>query len=1045
MSLYSVAVKRPVSTALIFVAVIILGLYSLTRLSIDLLPKIEMNMIIVITSYPGASAADIEMNISKPLENTLNSVSDLKNISSQSRENVSLIILEFEYGIDMDVATNDIRDKLDMVEAVLPDDAENPVIFKFGTEDIPIMLLSVTSKESTNALYKILDEKVANPLARINGVGAVSIGGTPIRELQVYCDPYKLEAYNLTIEGISNIIAQENRNTPGGSIDIGSNTYSLRVQGEFSDVKQLLGLVIGNRNGKVIYLRDVAQVRDDVEERAQETYNDGERGGMIVVQKQSGANSVDIAAKIKAQLPELQATLPPDVKLGVIMDTSINILHTIDSLIETVGVTFIIVMLVVLIFLRRWRATFIIVLTIPISLVSAFAYLLASGNTLNIVSMSALSLAIGMVVDDAIVVLENITKHIERGSTPKQAAVHATNEVGLAVIASTLTILAVFLPFTMITSGIAGIMFRQLGWIVAIVITVSLVAALTLTPMLCSQILRLNPKKGILDRFIYSPIEKVMNGLDTGYAGLVNWAVRHRWIVILGAFALFFSSMFLLPGIKTEFFPTQDNARIGITVELPISTRQEITRDLALEIDNLFRSKYPEIEMSNLSEGQASSDNTWGQLSSSGSHIIEYNISLYSIGERLQKSGSNRSLTEICELMRKDLDQYPEIKRYTVSAGGGNNMMGGEAAVDVEIYGFDFTETDAIAGEIASRLKTYKDIISQVNISREDYIPEYQVDFDREKLGIYGLNVTTASMYLRNRINGSIASLFREDGNEYNIRVRYAPEFRESLDDIENILVYNSAGQSVRIRDVAKVVERMTPPTIERKNRERVITISAVAAPGAALSDIVDAANKEMDGIEVPPNISWQLSGAYEEQQDTFGQLGLLMLLIVILVFIVMAAQFESLVDPFVIMFSIPFAFVGVLLGLYLTNTPLGVMALIGVIMLVGIVVKNGIVLIDYTILCRERGMGVIQACVAAGKSRLRPVLMTSLSTILGMLPLAMGTGEGSELWRGMGITVAWGLSVSTVITLIIVPVVYCVFVANGITIKRWRGNHKKN
>ncbi|GHV47822.1 multidrug transporter AcrB [Bacteroidia bacterium] len=1045
MSLYSVAVKKPVSTALIFVAVIILGLYSLTRLSIDLLPKIEMNMIIVITSYPGASAADIEMNISKPLENTLNSVSDLKNISSQSRENVSLVILEFEYGIDMDVATNDVRDMLDRVKSVLPDDAENPVIFKFGTEDIPIMLLSVTSKESTNALYKILDEKVANPLARINGVGAVSIGGTPTRELQVYCDPYKLEAYNLTIEGISTIIAQENRNTPGGSIDIGSNTYSLRVQGEFSDVKQLLGLVIGNRNGKVIYLRDIAQVRDDVEERAQETYNDGGRGGMIVVQKQSGANSVDIAAKVKELLPELQATLPPDVKLGVIMDSSVNILHTIDSLIETVAVTFFIVMLVVLVFLRRWRATFIIVLTIPISLVSAFAYLLASGNTLNIVSMSSLSLAIGMVVDDAIVVLENITKHIERGSTPKQAAVHATNEVGLAVIASTLTILAVFLPFTMITSGIAGIMFRQLGWIVAIVITVSLVAALTLTPMLCSQILRLNPKKGFLDKYVYSPIEKVLNGLDKGYAGLVNWAVRHRWIVILGSIALFFSSLFLLPGIKTEFFPTQDNARIGITVELPISTRQEITRDLALKIDNLFRSKYPEVEMTNFSEGQAGSDNTWGQLSNSGTHIITYNIRLYSIGERLQKSGSNRSLTAICELMRKDLDQYPEIKRYTVSAGGGQNMMGGEASVDVEIYGYDFTETDAIAGEIASRLKTYKDIISQVNISREDYIPEYQVDFDREKLGIYGLNVTTASMYLRNRINGSIASLFREDGNEYNIRVRYAHEFRQSLDDIENILIYNSAGQSVRIRDVAKVVERMTPPTIERKNRERVITVSTVAAPGAALSDIVDVANKEMAGIDVPSNVSWQLSGAYEEQQDTFGQLGLLMLLIIILVFIVMAAQFESLVDPFVIMFSIPFAFVGVLLGLYVTNTPLGVMALIGVIMLIGIVVKNGIVLIDYTILCRERGMGVIQACVAAGKSRLRPVLMTSLSTVLGMLPLAMGTGEGAELWRGMGITVAWGLSVSTVITLIIIPVVYCVFVANGITIKRWTRKHKNS
>ncbi|MDR0537689.1 MAG: efflux RND transporter permease subunit [Tannerellaceae bacterium] len=1044
MSLYSAAVKKPISTTLIFLGVIIVGLFSLQRLSIDLLPKIDMNMIIVMTSYPGASAADIEMNISKPLENTLNSVSDLKNITSNSRENISLIVLEFEYGIDMDVATNDVRDKLDMVTSQLPDDSNKPIIFKFGTEDIPIMLLSVTSKESTNALYKILDEKVANPLARISGVGAVSIGGAPVRELQVYCDPYKLEAYGLTIETLSSIIAQENRNTPSGNIDIGSNTYSLRVQGEFSDARQLLDLVVGNRNGKVIYLRDVATVRDYVEERSQETYNGGIRGGMIVVQKQSGANSVDIAKKVKAALPLLQASLPPDVQLGVIMDSSINILHTIDSLIETVIVTFIIVMLIVFIFLRRWRATFIIVLTIPISLVSAFIYLLASGNTLNIVSMSALSLAIGMVVDDAIVVLENITKHIERGSTPMQAAVHATNEVGLAVIASTLTILAVFMPFTMITAGIAGILFKQLGWIVSIVITVSLIAALTLTPMLCSRILRLNPRKGKLHKLVYAPIEKMFDGLDIAYSRLVNWSVRHRWIVILGALVMFIGTMMLIPNVKSEFFPSQDNARIGINVELPIGTRQEITRDIAMKIDTEFRAKYPEISLTNFSEGQASEDNTWGQLSENGTHIIEFNISLYSVGERLAKSGSNRGLLEICELMRRDLDQYTEIKRYTVSAGGGQSLMGGETSVDVEIYGFDFAETDRIANELSQRLKSYSKIISQVNVSRKDYVPEYQVDFDREKLGINGLNVTTASMYLRNRINGSIASLFREDGNEYNIRVRYAPEFRQSVDDIENIVMYNSAGKAIRIRDIAKVEERMTPPTIERKNRERVITVASVAAPGAALSDIVSVANSEMNSIDIPNNISWQLSGAYEEQQDTFGQLALLMLLILILVFIVMASQFESLVDPFVIMFSIPFAFVGVILGLYITNTPLGVMALIGVIMLIGIVVKNGIVLIDYTILCRERGMSVIRACVAAGKSRLRPVLMTSFSTVLGMLPLAMGRGEGSEMWRGLGITVAWGLSVSTLITLVIVPVVYCVFVANGISMKRFAKKLKK-
>ncbi|MDH6313514.1 HAE1 family hydrophobic/amphiphilic exporter-1 [Parabacteroides sp. PFB2-10] len=1035
MSLYGSAVKKPVTTALIFVAVVVLGLFSLSKLSIDLLPEIESNVILVMTAYPGANASDIETNVTRPLENSLNSVSDLKHVTSQSSENISIIVLEFEYGTDLDVATNDVRDKLDMTKAMLPDDTENPVIFKFGTENIPILLLSVTAEESTNALYKILDDRVANPIARISGVGAVSISGTPIREVQVYCDPYKLEAYNQTVEGISNVIAMENRNTPSGSIDIGSSTYSLRVQGEFTSADQLLNLVIGYFNGKTVYLRDVARVEDTVGERAQEVFNDGTRGGMIVVQKQSGANAVQISKKVQELLPELQETLPSDVKIGVIVDTSTNILNTIDSLIETITLTFIIVMLVVFIFLGRWRATFIIIITIPISLIAAFAYLLASGNTLNIISLSSLSIAIGMVVDDAIVVLENVTTHIERGSKPKQAAVHATNEVAISVIASTLTMLAVFLPLTMVT-GLAGILFKQLGWIVSIIMIVSTLAALTLTPMLCSQLLRLDPKKGKLYVLFFTPIEKALGALDTGYARFLNWSVRHRKTVITAAFLIFAGTMFLIPTVKTEFFPSQDNSRIGITVELPMATRQEITRELAIELDNLFREKYPEIKTSNFSEGMADSDNTFALIQGGGTNEISFNISLYSVGERPLYEGRERGLIEICELMRKDLANYTEIQKYVVSAGGGAGGMGGETSVDVEIFGYDFAETDAIAHEITERLRKSKDI-SQVNVSREQYIPEYQVDFDREKLALHGLNVTTASMFLRNRINGSTASQYREDGDEYDIRVRYAPEFRQSLEDIENIMIYNNAGQGVRIRDVGQVVERMNPPTIERKDRQRVITVSAIASPGAALSDIVATANQELRNMEIPPEISWNIGGTYEDQQETFADLGVLALLILLLVFIVMAAQFESLVDPFVIMFSIPFAVVGVIWGLVVTQTALGIMALIGMIMLLGIVVKNGIVLIDYTILCRERGMGIIAACVAAGKSRLRPVLMTTLTTVLGMIPMAVGTGEGAEMWRSMGMTVAWGLSVSTLITLVIVPVVYAVFAGNGVKRRR--------
>ena len=1029
MSLYATAVKKPITTALCFVAVVIIGLFSLTRLSIDLLPDIETNTIMVLTAYPGASAADIETNVTKIMENTLNTVSDLKDITSKSKENLSIVTLEFEYGTDIDVATNDVRDKIDMIRSVLPDNSDNPVLFKFGTDDIPILILSVTAEESMPGLYKILDDKVANPLKRISGVGAVSISGAPEREIQVYCDPQKLEAYNLTVEAISAIIAQENLNTPGGSFDIGSNTYNLRVEGEFTDPKQLNDIVVGVYDGRTIYLRDVARITDTVKEREQEAYNDGRRGGMIIIQKQSGANSVNISNEVMKRLPAIQASLPSDVKLGIIVNTSTNIENTIDSLVETVLITFIIVMLVVLVFLGRWRATIIIIITIPISLIASFCYLLISGNTLNIISLSSLSIAIGMVVDDAIVVLENVTNHIERGSAPKQAAVHGTNEVAISVIASTLTMLAVFLPLTLIT-GMAGILFRQLGWIVSIIMIISTIAALSLTPMLCSQLLRLNPKHGRLHKIFFTPIEKALDALDRGYARLLTWAVHHRAVVVISAILIFVGSVMLTKIIPTEFFPTQDNARIGVNIELPIGTRTEISRDVALRVVKEFQEKYPEIKTLNFTVGQADTDNTFGSIQTNGTHYISMNIDLLSVGDR------ERGLLEICESMRQDLKKYVEIKTFKVLAGGGTGGMASQASVDVEIYGYDFATTDRVAKEIQQAMEQMKSC-SGANISREDYIPEYQVDFDREKLALHGLNVATASSYLRNRINGTTSSYYREDGDEYDITVRYAPEFRQSVEDLENVLVYNNEGKGIRIRELGTVVERLTPPTIERKNRERVVTVTGYVAPGAALGTLAEEINAKLKDIEIPSEVSVTLSGLLEDQQDIFFDLYILAAMIILLVFIVLAAQFESLTYPFIIMFSLPFAFTGVFLGLAVTGTPLSVMALIGLIMLAGIVVKNGIVLIDYTNLNRERGYSITHSVIHAGRSRLRPVLMTTLTTVFGMIPMAIGTGEGSEMWRPMGMTVAWGLSVSTLITLLIVPVAYTIFAKNGVLISR--------
>ncbi len=1017
MSIYRKAVNNPVTTALIFIAMAIFGVFSLINISLDRFPKFDANVIMVMSSYPGASAEDIETNLTKVLENSLNGVSDLKNLTSTSKENMTLITLEFMEGVDIDVATNDVRDKLDMVNSVLPDGVTLPVIFKFSADDMPIMIMAATANQSYQALEKILDEKVATPLARVSGVGTVSVAGAPQREIQVYCDPNKLEAYGLTVAGISNIIASENRNVPSGTIDIGSNAYSLRVEKEFQSAEEMLNVVVGHSNGRTIYLRDVARVIDGVEERYQESYINGIQGAQIVIQKQADANTVNVIKGVKQAMKKIEAGLPSDVKITTVVDSSDNILNTLNSLKETIIVTFLIVMLVVYLFLGRWRATFIIVLAIPISLLASLMYLWATGNTLNIVSMSSLSIAIGMVVDDAIVVLENISTHLERGAKPKEAAVHATQEVGISVIASTLTMLAVFLPLTMI-KGMAGLMFKQLGWITSIIMIVSTIGALTLIPMLCSQFLRFKPKHGKIHDLIFGNFNKFIDLISRGYGRLISWCIGHRTIVVLISLLVFIGTVGLIgPRTKTEFFPKADDGRITVQLELPAGTGQSVTRNLAHEIHGKFVKAIPEIVNCSYALGQADTDNAFAAMQNNGTHVVSYNINIGSMELR------ERSAGEIADVIRAVLADYPEFKKVKVTEGG-QGGMGGASSVDVEIYGYDFETTDRLAKEIQAKM-LQKGEFAQVLLSRDEYTPEYQVDFDREKLAVNGLNSTTAASYLSAAMNGSTMSYYREDGDEYDIRVRYAPEFRTGIEDIENIMIYNNMGKSVRIKDVGTVVESLTPPSIQRKNRERLITVQGLVANGVALSDAVAATDNVLADTEIPSELAVEIGGSYEDQKDMFADLILLLVMIIILVYIVMASQFESFMSPFVIMFSIPFAFVGVLLGLWVTGTPLGAMGMIGILILMGIVVKNGIVLIDYTILMRERGHSIAESSVIAANSRLRPILMTTLTTVLGMIPMAVGQGEGSEMWRSLGMVVAWGLSVSTLVTLVIIPTVY--------------------
>ena len=1019
MSIYRTAVNKPVTTALVFIAFAIFGIFSFMKTSIAQLPDFDANVLLVMSSYPGASAADIETNLTKVLENGLNGVSDLKDMTSKSKENISIITLEFNYGVDIEEATNNVRDKLDMINSSLPDQASTPVIFKFSMDDMPILILSATADESLPGLDKILDDKVTTPLSRVKGVGTVSVSGAPTREIQVYCDPNKLQAYGLSIGTVSNIIAYENRNIPSGSIDIGSESFSLRIQKEFKDPSELLDVVLSYKDGNAVYLRDVATIIDGQQEKEQEAVTNGRRSAQIVIQKQTGANTVDVIKGVFKEMKTIEPTLPSDIHIETVIDSSSNIINSINSLKETIIITFLVVMLVVYVFLGRWRATFIIILSIPISLMASLVYLFATGNTLNIISMSALSIAIGMVVDDSIVALETITTHIERGEKPKEAAVHGTEEVGISIIASTLTMLCVFLPLTLI-SGMSGIMFRQLGWIVSIIMIVSTCGALCLVPMLCSRMLRAGRKKNKIHDILFTPIDKGLNAISDGYAWVINWAVRNRKTVIFGAFGIFMAVLLLLgPSIKTEYFPHADQGRLTVSIELNAGTSQEVTGEFARNFYNRICEEIPEIKICSYTFGQADTDNAFASMQTNGSNIISMNINLGSMEDR------KRSSSEIADIVRADLKEYPEIHKGTVSEGMGG--MGGAASVAVEIYGYDFQTTDRIANELRDKMAA-DPAFAQVTLSRDQYTPEYQVDFDRVKLAANGLNSTTAAAAVSAAMSGSVGSYYREDGEEYSIRVRYAKDYRTSVEDIENIIIYNASGNGIRIKDLGRVIETEVPPTIERKNRQRMITVTGVIEGSHAMSDGITAAQQIIKDTDIPSELSAVIAGDYEDQQDMFKDLITLMVLIIILVYMVMASQFESFMSPFVIMFSVPFAFVGVILGLWLTNTALGVMAMIGILILIGIVVKNGIVLIDYLILLRERGMGILDAAVAAARSRLRPILMTTLTTVLGMIPMAAGTGEGSEMWKSLGITVAWGLSISTVVTLILIPTIYCVF-----------------
>jgi HAE1 family hydrophobic/amphiphilic exporter-1 len=1023
MSIYSASVKRPVTTILIFVALMVMGLYSLVKLPVDLYPEMELPFVVVYTSYPGASASDIESNVTRPLESSLNSVSNLKEITSTSSDASSVIFMNFEYGTNLDEASNDIRSTLGFIERILPDGCEKPTIIKFSTSFMPIVFYAVTAKESYAGLEKILDEKIVNPLNRIDGVGSVALAGVPGRKIYIDVDPRKMEAYNLTIEQMGNVLRAENINMPAGYLEMGKTDYPLRIQGEFPESDVVKNIVVSSFNGNNVYLKDIAEVRDTIRESKLDTKINGVKGMSMFIQKMSGGNTVKVTKEVDKALETLKKDLPQDVRIEKLFDSASFIKGSISNLTETLMYAAIFVVLVVLFFLGRWRATFIIILTIPISLIVAFIYLFVTGGSINIISLTSLSIAIGMVVDDAIVVLENITKHIERGSRPREAAIYATNEVWLAVIVTTLTVVAVFFPLTFVT-GLTGVLFKQLGMIVTITIVTSVFAAITLTPTLSALLLKWYPIRKDAPFWTYDgSIRKGLDWFDHFYEKTLRWALRHKTVVSILSVVVFVLSMSLFLFVRTEFFPQADESRISATVELQTGTRVDQTIRTADKIDSIISVKYPEVKIISTSTGTDDQGGFASIFQAGGTHRITYSLSLVPIVER------KKSVFDIVEEMRSDFSKMSEVIDFSLSTSDNMGSFGG-SAVDVEIYGYNISETNLVAEQLAAKIKNVEGC-KDIKISRAKSKPELQIIFDQDKMISNGLNTAMVSSAVKNRVDGLIATKLRQFGDEYDVVVRFKKDARSTITDIENIGIPNMTGQIIRLGEIASLKEYWSPPSIERKRKERIVKVSFTPYK-RSLTDIQIDVQKIIDETPVPGGIMVQISGAIKEQMDAFMDIALLIVISLILVYLIMASQFESLKMPFIIMFSIPFAFSGVAIALFATDTALNVISGIGAVMLIGIVVKNAIVLVDFINLMRERGHKLYEAIAISGRSRLRPVIMTSATTILGMLPLAMSKGSGSELWSPMGVAVIGGLIFSTVVTLVIVPVVYAIFSKRG-------------
>src|SRR5687768_9752596 len=1033
MSIPRIAIARPVTMFMISGIIILMGAISVTRLPVDLLPDVTYPTVSVFVRYPGVGPQEIEQLITRPIEQTVSAVAGLDQLNSTSSEGVSRVSLSFAWGTDLNEAMDDMRMRLDRVRGRMPIDAEPMQIFRQDSNAAPIMSLGIEGNYDRVTLREMAENQIGPRLERAEGVAAVTTYGGLRRQIHVQLSKEKIAALDLPVERISALLRSENQNTPLGEVNQGERTYLLRSQAQFQSLDEIRNLVLMTRGGVPIYVRDVAEVVDTTEDIRSLLRINGRPGVRLSVQKQSGTNTVQVAQNIRAEIERINVEMP-NIKLNVLDDSSVYISRSINSVQEHALLGAGLVTLIIFLFLRSFRSTLIVCTSIPISVVGTFALLYFAGYTLNIMTFGGLALGIGMVVDAAIVVLENAYWHMEHGKDRVTAAVEGSEEVWGAIVASILTHIAVFVPLLFLT-GISSILFKQLSVVVIFSLLMSLLVAVTIVPVLCAYLLKLptpvEERKGLAGR-AFTMSENFFERMDDSYRRFLHTALVHRPTVLALGVASVVAAVFLFPLLNTELAPQTDEGVVQLSAELAAGTRIERTDAIMSRLEQMTQQLVPEAETFIASAGGG------GGFGGGGTSRGRIEIFL------VPKDQRERSSDQIAFDLRRQLSGIPGVI-VRANASGGNNQLnrlmsggqGNESRMGVEIRGEDLEISRRLALEVQDLLQTTPGI-ADPRLARDEARPEMAVQIDRPKAALFGLNTTQVANTIRTNVAGTVAAQFRQGGYEYPIIVRLRQEDREQVSDVNDVMVNTASGVSMPVRNVMVIQSQLGPSQIDRKNQERMIMVSA--EPEIPLSEAVKAVTARLPEINRPQGFSIGFGAEVEQQEKTFNELRLVLILALILVYAVMASQYESLRDPFIIMFSVPTAAIGVVLALYLTGTSFNLQAYLGVIMLGGIVVSNAILLVDYTNILRRRdGMELREAVEVAGRTRLRPILMTSLATMLGLVPMALGIGEGSELQVPLARVVIGGLLTSTFITLVFVPTVYTLFEEG------WSGLWKKH